>query len=705
MDKENKNQTITNKVKEAAKNNKVSEKQENQNPYETSLDRNERAIKDLDKIDRDHQESFTPSDKSITTEGPVVYISKFSDFDIHLFKEGRHYKLYEKMGSHPIDYKGTTGTYFAVWAPNARKVSVVGNFNGWNRDEHVLGVRFDSSGIWEGFIPGMKHGEVYKYHIESHHNNYSVEKGDPYAFMWEEPPRTASIVWNNEFTWSDQEWMQKRKESDNLKKPFAVYEMHIGSWRRKPEEGNRSLTYRELANELPGYLNYLGYTHVEFMPVMEHPFYGSWGYQLTGYFAPTSRYGTPQDFMYLINELHKAGIGVILDWVPSHFPSDQHGLSYFDGTHLYEHSDPREGYHPDWKSYIFNYGRNEVKNFLLSNALYWLDVFHIDGLRVDAVASMLYRDYSRKDGEWIPNKFGGRENLEAIDFLKQFNEITHLEFPDIYTIAEESTAWPMVSRPTYVGGLGFDMKWMMGWMHDTLEYFKKEPIHRQYHQNEITFSIIYGFTEQYMLPLSHDEVVYGKQSLIYKMPGDEWQKFANLRTLYAYMYAHPGGKLLFMGGEFGQTHEWKHDFSLDWHLNDYHLHNGTQKLVKVLNEIYKNEKALYENQFVEKGFQWIDINDSGNSVISFLRKGESDNECIVVLCNFTPVVRNDYRVGVPFKGRYEEIFNSDHHDFGGSSVLNHGDIYSDDWEVHGRPFSILVSLPPLGVTYLKYRGI
>lgn len=703
MNKENKNQTIESKVKEAASESKIPITKENRSQTETSMDKNEKAIKDLDKIDMKYQESFTPSDESIATDGPVVYLSKFSDFDIHLFKEGRHYKLYEKMGSHPMEHKGIKGTYFAVWAPNAKKVSVVGNFNGWNRDAHVLGVRFDASGIWEGFIPELKQGEVYKYYIESSHNGYAVEKGDPYAFMWEEPPRTASIVWNNEFTWSDDEWMQKRKDSNHLQKPFSVYEMHIGSWRRKPEEGNRSLTYRELASELPAYLDYLGYTHVEFMPVMEHPFYGSWGYQLTGYFAPSSRYGSPQDFMYLINELHKAGIGVILDWVPSHFPSDQHGLSYFDGTHLYEHSDPREGYHPDWNSYIFNYGRNEVKNFLLSNALYWLDVFHIDGLRVDAVASMLYRDYSRKADEWIPNKFGGRENLEAIDFLKQFNEITHLEFPDIYTIAEESTAWPMVSRPTYVGGLGFDMKWMMGWMHDTLEYFQKEPIHRQYHQNEITFSIVYGFTEQYMLPLSHDEVVYGKQSLIYKMPGDEWQKFANLRTLYAYMYAHPGGNLVFMGGEFGQTHEWKHDFSLDWHLNDYPLHQGIQKSVKALNQVYKNEKALYENQFVEKGFQWIDINDSANSVISFFRKGESDDECIVVLCNFTPVVRHDYRVGVPFKGRYEEIFNSDHHEFGGSGVLNRSDIYSDDWEVHGRPFSISVSLPPLGVTYLKYR--
>ena len=703
MNQDKKNKSISNKVREAAKDSNMPVSKENRSYSETSLDRNEKAIKDLDKVDMDHQESFKPSNESIATEGPVVYISKFSDFDIHLFKEGRHYKLYEKMGSHTMEYKGKKGTYFAVWAPNAKKVSVVGNFNGWERHSHVLGVRFDGSGIWEGFIPDMKHGEVYKYYIESSHNDYSVEKGDPYAFMWEEPPRTASIVWNNEFTWSDEEWMKKRKESDHLKKPFSVYEMHIGSWRRKPEEGNRSLTYRELASDLPDYLNYLGYTHVEFMPVMEHPFYGSWGYQLTGYFAPSSRYGSPQDFMYLINELHKAGIGVILDWVPSHFPSDQHGLSYFDGTHLYEHADPREGYHPDWNSYIFNYGRSEVKNFLLSNALYWLDVFHIDGLRVDAVASMLYRDYSRKADEWIPNKFGGRENLEAIDFLKQFNEITHLEYPDTYTIAEESTAWPMVSRPTYVGGLGFDMKWMMGWMHDTLEYFSKEPIHRQYHQNEITFSIVYGFTEQFMLPLSHDEVVYGKNSMINKMPGDEWQKFANLRTLYAYMYGHPGGNLLFMGGEFGQTHEWAHDFSLDWHLNDNPLHQGVQKTLKALNEVYKNEKALYENQFEEKGFQWIDINDSGNSVISFFRKGESDDECIVILCNFTPMVRNDYRVGVPFQGRYEEIFNSDHIEFGGSGVYNRPDIYSDDWEVHGRPFSISVTIPPLGVTYLKYK--
>ncbi len=634
---------------------------------------------------------------------PIIKYSLMSDYDIHLFREGRHFKLYEKLGSHTVEVDGRKGTFFAVWAPNARKVSVIGNFNQWNTSSHNLFVREDGSGIWEGFIPGPGHGEVYKYHIESNLNDYRVEKGDPFAFMWEEPPRTASVIWDKRFSWNDREWMEQRKETSGSPKPFSVYEMHIGSWRRSPEEGNRYLTYRELAAQLPEYLRDMGFTHVEFMPVMEHPFYGSWGYQVTGYFAPSSRYGSPQDFMFLINELHREGIGVILDWVPSHFPSDQHGLSYFDGSHLYEHQDLREGYHPDWKSYIFNYGRDEVRCFLISNAMFWLDTYHADGLRVDAVASMLYRNYSRKEGEWIPNKYGGNENLEAISFLKQVNEATHFEFPDIYTIAEESTAWPMVSRPTYVGGLGFDMKWMMGWMHDTLTYFSKDPIHRQYHQNEITFSIIYAFTERYTLPLSHDEVVHGKNSMINKMPGDEWQRFANLRLLYGYMFAHPGGKLIFMGGEFGQSAEWAHDSSLDWHLLDYSYHQGIKKTLQRLNGIYKQEKALYECQFDQQGFEWIDIHDTANCVISFIRRGNSEDDMIVIVCNFTPVPRHDYHIGVPLGGKWIELFNSDEGEFGGSNVKNPGEMETWEETSHNRPFTLSLTLPPLGVVFLKHH--
>jgi 1,4-alpha-glucan branching enzyme len=635
-------------------------------------------------------------------EGPVISHSLMSKFDVHLFREGRHFKLYEKLGSHVVELKGHKGTFFGLWAPNANKVGVIGNFNGWNHNSHLLTPRGDGSGIWEGFIPGIGHGEAYKYHIVSNHQNYSVEKGDPFAFMWEEPPRTASVIWDNSFSWTDKEWLAERKKTSHKPKPFSVYEMHLGSWQRCPEEGNRYLSYRELATRLPGYLNEMGFTHVEFMPVMEHPFYGSWGYQVTGYFAPSSRFGAPQDLMFLINELHRQGIGVILDWVPSHFPSDQHGLSYFDGSHLYEHQDLREGYHPDWKSYIFNYGRNEVRCFLISNALFWLDKYHADGLRVDAVASMLYRDYSRKEGEWITNQFGGRENLEAISFIKQVNEATHEEFPDIYTIAEESTAWPMVSLPTYVGGLGFDMKWMMGWMHDTLSYFSKEPVHRKYHQHEITFSIIYAFGEKYMLPLSHDEVVHGKGSMINKMPGDDWQRFANLRLLYSYMFAHPGSKLLFMGNEFAQTAEWSHDSSLDWHLLHYGYHQGIKKTIQRLNEIYKNEKALYDLQYENNGFEWIDFNDTTNSVISFIRKGDSPEDTILVVCNFTPVTRHEYHTGVPAGGKWIELFNSDDVEFGGSNVRNPHEIHAWEQVSHNRLFTLSLTLPPLGIIYLKH---
>ncbi|MEX2594643.1 MAG: 1,4-alpha-glucan branching protein GlgB [Anditalea sp.] len=643
---------------------------------------------------------MTKPEKIITAEFSTE-ATLFSDYDVHLFKEGKHFHLYKKLGSHLIEYQGEKGTYFALWAPNAQQVSVIGDFNDWDRQSHYMNVRQDGSGIWEIFVPEVPKGTIYKYFIRSN-NGYEVEKGDPYALYWETPPQTASIVWEGDFQWNDKKWMSNRKRIAGKPKPYAVYEMHIGSWKRMPEEENRSLTYRELAHELPAYLKEMGFTHVEFMPVMEHPFYGSWGYQVTGYFAPSSRFGTPDDFMYLIDVLHEKEIGVILDWVPSHFPSDMHGLHYFDGTFLYEHADPRKGYHPDWKSYIFNYGRNEVRSFLISNALFWLDRYHVDGLRVDAVASMLYLNYSREEGEWEPNELGGQENLEAISFLKEFNETVYKEFEDVITIAEESTAYSMVSRPTSMGGLGFGMKWMMGWMHDTLEYFKMDPIHRQYHQNAITFSIYYAFTENFMLPLSHDEVVYGKEPMLLKMPGDAWQKFANLRALYAYMYAHPGGKLLFMGAEFGQTSEWNHDASLDWHLTDHHFHQGMMETLKLLNGLYQSEPALYELSFEEQGFEWIDIQDSANSTISFVRKGQIEDEMILVICNFTPMTRGNYRVGVPEPGNWKEIFNSDDKRFSGSDVKNPEIIASVPDPLHERANSITLTLSPLGVTYLKY---
>ncbi|CAN5454276.1 1,4-alpha-glucan branching protein GlgB [soil metagenome] len=632
------------------------------------------------------------------------HVTRLTDFDIHLFREGKHYKLHDKLGSHIMEHNGVKGTYFALWAPNAESVAVVGDFNGWNRGSHPMNVRHDSSGIWEIFIPDIGQGNIYKYHITSHHNHYSVDKADPFAIHAETPPKTGTIIWDRNFEWNDSDWLDNRKRNSENSKPLSVYEVHLGSWRRVPEDGNRSLSYRELADQLTSYVKDMGYTHVEFMPVMEHPFFGSWGYQITGYFAPSSRFGTPQDFKYLVDTLHREGIGVILDWVPSHFPTDEHGLSYFDGTHLYEHADERKGFHPDWKSFIFNYGRNEVKCFLVSNALYWLDKYHIDGLRVDAVASMLYLDYSRKEGEWIPNEYGGRENIEAIEFLKQFNIAVGAEYPDVLTIAEESTAWPMVSKPTYVGGLGFDMKWMMGWMHDTLEYFSLEPIFRSFHQGQIAFSLLYAFTENFMLPLSHDEVVHGKGSLINKMPGDEWQKFANLRLLYSYMYAHPGTKLLFMGGEFGQYQEWNHDHSLEWHqAYEGGFHRGIQQTVRSLNYIYKNEPALFEFSFDEKGFEWVDLSDTTNSVISFLRKGKSEKDTILIVCNFTPVPRENYRLGVPLQGYWEEIFNSDSHNFGGSGVTNSPNEASPI-PYHGKEYSLSITLPPLGVTFMKLQS-
>lgn len=635
--------------------------------------------------------------------GNVWVHTLFTDFDSDLFKSGKHFKLYEKLGSHPMEVDGTAGTYFAVWAPNAKEVHVMGAFNSWNRHSHRLYPRWDHTGIWEGFVPGIGKGDIYKYAIQSNADGQTYEKGDPFALAWEVPPKTASVIWDTDYTWKDKKWMKGRKDNNALDAPFSVYEMHIGSWKKKYDQNGHSLSYKELATDLTDYMKKTGFTHVEFMPVMEHPFYGSWGYQVTGYFAPSSRYGTPQEFMELIDTLHQNGIGVILDWVPSHFPGDGHGLYRFDGTHLYEHEDPRKGYHPDWSSYIFNYGRNEVRAFLISNALFWLDKYHVDGLRVDAVASMLYLDYSREEGEWIPNEHGGNENLEAISFLREFNETVYGQFPDVQTIAEESTAWGGVSRPTFEGGLGFGMKWMMGWMHDTLEYFSKESIHRRYHHNEITFSALYVFTENFMLPLSHDEVVYGKHSLIYKMPGDDWQKFANLRSLYTYMFTHPGTKLLFMGGEIAQTGEWNHDQQVEWHLLDYAPHQGVQKLIKALNELYKGEKALHENNFKPEGFEWIDNSDYENSVISYIRKGKDPDDCILTVCNFTPVVRENYRVGVPHKGTWEEVLNSDAEEFGGSGIFNGAPAEAKFQAFHGRPYSIEVKLPPLGVSVWKFK--
>jgi 1,4-alpha-glucan branching enzyme len=628
-------------------------------------------------------------------------VSRFTDQDIYLFKEGNHFKLYEKLGSHPMTVDGAEGIYFAVWSPDAVKVSVTGDFNGWNRESHPLSVRWDSSGIWEGFIPGIPRGCIYKYHIISRHNNYRVDKGDPFAFFWELPPKTASRVWTPEFDWQDGEWMKNRHTINTLDKPFSVYEVHLGSWRRVPEEGNRFLNYREIAHYLADYAKEMGFTHIQFLPVMEHPFYGSWGYQTVGYYAPTSRHGTPQDFMYLINYLHQNNIGVILDWVPSHFPSDEHGLSYFDGECLFEHADPKKGFHPEWKSYIFNYGRNEIRNFLISSALFWLDKYHADGLRVDAVASMLYLDYAREDGEWIPNEYGGRENLEAIAFLKRLNEAVYSAYPDVQTIAEESTAWPMVSRPTHVGGLGFGMKWNMGWMHDTLKYFSCDPFYRKYHHNQLTFSLWYAFTENFVLPLSHDEVVHGKGALVGKMPGDEWQRYANLRLLFGYMYGHPGKKLLFMGGEFGQWQEWNHDESLEWHALKYPMHQGLQKWFKDLNHFYRNEPALYELDFSEDGFEWIDFHDWEQSSISFIRKGRSTGEIILVVCNLTPEVRNNYRLGVPRGGLWREVLNSDAEIYGGSNCGNSGGVYADSAPAQGRDFSLSLTLPPLGALFFK----
>ncbi len=630
-----------------------------------------------------------------------------TDQDLYLFNEGNHVRLYEKFGAHQVaadPLRGTAeGTHFAVWAPNAAAVYVMGDFNGWNKTGAALKERA-RSGIWEGFIPGVKKGHNYKYHIVSKYAGFHGEKADPLAFASEVSPKTASVVWPLDYAWSDDKWMAGRGAANGLKSPVSIYEMHLGSWRRVPEEGNRPLTYREMAAQLPEYVKRLGFTHVELMPVTEHPFYGSWGYQTTGYFSPTSRYGTPQDLMYLIDQLHQNNIGVILDWVPAHFPADAHGLEYFDGTHLYEHADPRQGVHPDWNSSIFNFGRNEVRSFLLSSALFWLDKYHADGLRVDAVASMLYLDYSRKPGEWVANRHGGNENLEAISFLQQFNHVVYENYPDVQTYAEESTAWPMVSRPTYVGGLGFGMKWDMGWMNDTLQYLSKDPVYRKYHHNALTFRMVYAFSENYVLPLSHDEVVHGKGSLLDRMAGDVWQKFANLRLLYGAMFAQPGQKLLFMGGEFAQWREWNHDSSLDWHLTGHSHHAGMQKWITDLNNFYRSEPAMYELNCAPSGFEWIDANDSQQSVLAFLRKGRGADSMVMAVCNFTSVQRFNYTIGAPRGGFWKEMLNSDATDYGGGGLGNFGGVTAYDTPSHGRPHSLKVTLPPLSIVFFKFIG-
>jgi 1,4-alpha-glucan branching enzyme len=637
----------------------------------------------------------------VEAEDPYRFPSTLSDYDLYLLGEGAHYRVYEKLGAHLTSLEGVGGVRFGVWAPNARRVSVVGDFNGWDGRVHPMRLH-PGNGIWELFIPGVQEGALYKFEIQARNGEPIALKADPYAFAFELAPYPASVVSDLSYRWGDEVWMASRGSRHALDAPLSIYEVHAGSWRRVPEEGHRPLTYRELAQELAVYVKAMGYTHVELLPITEHPYYPSWGYQTLGYYAPTCRYGSPQDFMYFVDTLHQHGIGVILDWVPAHFPQDPHGLAYFDGTHLYEHEDPRLREHPDWGTRIFNYGRNEVANFLLGSALFWLDKYHIDGLRLDAVASMLYLDYSREPGQWVPNQYGGNENLEAIAFLKRFNEVVYRHHPDVLTIAEESTAWPMVSRPTYVGGLGFGFKWNMGWMHDLLAYMSKDPIHRKYHHNNLTFGLLYAWHENFILPLSHDEVVHGKGSLHGKMPGDDWQKFANLRAFFAFMYGHPGKKLLFMGGEFGQTREWDHDASLDWHLLEMGpYHRGLQQLVQELNGLYRTEPALHEVDFDPAGFRWIDCNDWEASVISFLRRAKDPGDFLVFVCNFTPVVRHGYRIGVPRGGLYRERINTDRHAYGGSNVGNGESILAEAAPRHGFDHSLTLTLPPLATLILQ----
>ncbi len=642
-----------------------------------------------------------PDGRETPLHDPYTFGPLLTDFDLQLLGEGQHFQSYEKLGAHPREVNGIKGVNFAVWAPNAQRISIIGDFNQWDGRRHPMQRRNDG-GIWELFVPDIGVGERYKYALVSNQRGYYTERADPYGFAAEVRPATASIVYDLErYQWHDDTWMAERAQRQALDAPITIYEVHLGSWQRVPEEKGRFLTYLELAEQLPKYVREMGYTHVEFLPVSEHPYDGSWGYQPVGMYAPTSRFGSPDDFRALVDAFHQAGIGVILDWVPAHFPKDGHGLNYFDGTHLYEHADSRLGEHTDWGTLIYNYGRNEVRNYLLSNALFWLDKYHIDGLRVDAVASMLYLDYSRKEGQWLPNRFGGRENLEAIDFLKKLNELAHLHFPGIVTIAEESTAWPMVSRPTYLGGLGFSFKWNMGWMHDLLEYFEYDPVYRRYHQDRITFSLMYAFSENFILPLSHDEVVHGKRSMLDKMPGDFWQKFANLRALYGFMYGHPGKKLLFMGSEFGQWSEWRFDQSLDWHLLQYEPHQRLQQFVRDLNQFYKSEPALYQVDTDWQGFEWIDFRDADNSVVAFLRKAKDPEDMVLFACNFTPVPRHDYRLGVPHPGFYREVLNSDAATYGGSNVGNFGGMQAEEKRWHDRSYSITLTLPPLAVVVLK----
>jgi len=632
----------------------------------------------------------------------VQVYSLFTEFDISLFKAGKHYRLYERFGAHVLEVDKCEGVYFSVWAPSATSVSVIGDFNYWNAGDHPLNVRWDDSGIWEGFIPGVKKGDRYKFRILTDKQEI-LEKADPYALRCEHPPNTASIVWDLNYSWQDHNFMSSREEINALNKPYAVYEVHLGSWRKNTLE-NRSLSYPEMARELVSYVKEMEFTHVEFMPIMEFPYDPSWGYQITGYFAPTSRFGDPQEFMQLLDAFHQAGIGVILDWVPSHFPEDAHGLGKFDGSHLYEHPDPRKGFHQDWKSLIFNYGRNEVRSFLISNAVFWLDKYHVDGLRVDAVASMLYLDYSREAGAWEPNVEGGRENLDAISFFKDLNTEVYHSFRGVQTIAEESTSFPRVTSPVDQGGLGFGMKWMMGWMHDTLNYFKKNPIHRSHHQDDITFSLTYSFTENFVLPLSHDEVVHGKGSLLGRMPGDDWQKFANLRLMYGYMYTHPGAKLLFMGAELGQYTEWNYNTSLDWHLLEHDLHKGIKRAIMDLNILYKNQPALYSKQFEEDSFEWIAYDDHKNAVISYIRKGASTKDLLVVVCNFTPTVHKEYAIGLPVKGNLEELYNSDALEYGGSGVVNDS-IITQEEAFHARKYSAKITVPPLALVVFKLASL
>ncbi|UPK67676.1 1,4-alpha-glucan branching protein GlgB [Chitinophaga filiformis] len=631
----------------------------------------------------------------------VVPFSLFSARDVELFQEGKHAHLYEKFGAHAVEYEGVKGTYFAVWAPNAAFISLIGDFNDWDHYSHTLYPRWDKSGIWEGFVPNVKKGTLYKYFIRSN-SGEELRKGDPYANYWEVRPRTASVTWHLDYKWKDKRWMESRKAHNSLESPFSVYEVHLGSWRR-PDRHNHEVfyTYGEIAEKLVPYVKEMGFTHVELMPVMEHPFDGSWGYQGTGYYAPTSRYGSPQDFMAFVDAFHHAGIGVILDWVPSHFPYDAHGLYRFDGSHVYEYADMRKGYHPDWNSYIFNYARNEVRSFLLSNAVFWLDKFHVDGLRVDAVASMIHLNYSRDTGAWEPNIHGGEENLEAISFLKHMNETIYRLFPDVQTIAEESTSFYGVSKPVYMGGLGFGMKWMMGWMNDTLAYFKRDPYHRKWHQDQLTFSIAYAFTENFMLPLSHDEVVHGKSPMLYKMPGDDWQKFANLRLMYSYMFTHPGTKLLFMGDEFGQTSEWNFRSELDWHLLVHSSHQGLKEFVKELNHLYRSEPALYIKQFDYYGFEWINLSDYDISVLSYLRKGYKPEEDILIILNMTPIPREHYAMGLEGGGKWREILNSDDSRFFGSGVVNTGILSAAEEPFNGKSHVLRLRIPPLGATILK----